>query len=98
MNTGILNVLSFSTDLQDWTWSVGAHPFSSTSAGWNVAGFHNDAMARSYIVTAFDESVRVVNSAVEILANERTRILYSELCLYFAVVGSNVFHLLPSAD
>ncbi|BBN07833.1 hypothetical protein MPTK1_4g06720 [Marchantia polymorpha subsp. ruderalis] len=59
--------------MHDWTWSVGAHPFSSTSAGWNVAGFHNDAMARSYIVTAFDESVRVVNSAVEILANERTQ-------------------------
>ncbi|KAL3688199.1 hypothetical protein R1sor_014508 [Riccia sorocarpa] len=59
--------------IHDWTWSVGAHPFSSTSSGWRVSNFQNDAIARSYIVTAFDESVRLMNSAVELLANERTQ-------------------------
>ncbi|KAL2630290.1 hypothetical protein R1flu_014976 [Riccia fluitans] len=59
--------------IHDWMWSVGGHPFSSTSMGWHVSDFHNDAIARSYIVTAFDESVRLMNSAVELLANERTQ-------------------------
>ncbi|CAM6088218.1 unnamed protein product [Calypogeia fissa] len=59
--------------IQDWLWSVGSHPFSSTSSGWNMSQFHNDAMARNYIITALDESIEVVNSGVRVLVNERTQ-------------------------
>ncbi|KAJ7540824.1 hypothetical protein O6H91_10G032800 [Diphasiastrum complanatum] len=57
---------------QDWTWEVGCHPFASTSDGWNVSYFQNDAVARSYIVTAIDESIENVNEAIEILLKEPT--------------------------
>lgn len=58
---------------QDWTWSTGCHPFSSTGWGSELSQLHRDALARSYIVTALDESIAVVNEAIEILAKEQTR-------------------------
>lgn len=57
---------------QDWRWSAGCHPFSSTSSGWQFTLFHSDVIARSYIVTALDESIEVVNEAITLLTKEPT--------------------------
>lgn len=63
-------------DAQDWTWSVGCNPLSITSQGWHISKFHSDTIARSYILTALEESIQIVNSAIYRLVTERTCILY----------------------
>ncbi|XP_006648628.1 uncharacterized protein LOC102707377 [Oryza brachyantha] len=60
------------TASEDWTWSVGCNPLSITSEGWQISEFQRDAIARNYIVTAVEESIRIVNSAVQRLITERT--------------------------
>ncbi|XP_011625789.1 uncharacterized protein LOC18440814 isoform X1 [Amborella trichopoda] len=58
--------------IQDWIWSVGCNAFSVTSQGWHISRFHSDTIARSYIVTALDESIQVMNDAIRLLVMERT--------------------------
>ncbi|KAK9097652.1 hypothetical protein Syun_024697 [Stephania yunnanensis] len=60
------------TAIEDWIWSVGCSPFSVTSQGWSISHFQSDTIARSYIITALEESIQRVNSAVRILTMERT--------------------------
>ncbi|GMI74224.1 hypothetical protein like AT5G58100 [Hibiscus trionum] len=60
------------TAIEDWIWSVGCSPFSITSQGWHVSKFQSDTIARSYIITTLDESIKLVNSAVHLLLRERT--------------------------
>ncbi|VVB16402.1 unnamed protein product [Arabis nemorensis] len=58
--------------IEDWTWSVGCNPFSITSQGWQLSQFQSDTIARSYIITALEESVQAVNSGIHHLRLERT--------------------------
>lgn len=58
--------------VEDWTWSVGCNPLSVTSQGWHISKFHSDTIARSYILTALEESIQIVNSAIYRLVSERT--------------------------
>ncbi|KAG6384846.1 hypothetical protein SASPL_153665 [Salvia splendens] len=60
---------------QDWTWSVGCNPFSVTSGGAHISQFQSDTIARSYILTTLEESIQLVNSAINLLLMERTCIL-----------------------
>ncbi|KAJ6863749.1 hypothetical protein NC652_040339 [Populus alba x Populus x berolinensis] len=60
------------TAIEDWVWSVGCNPFSITSRGWHVSQFQSDTIARSYIITALEDSIQLVNSAVRRLLMERT--------------------------
>ncbi|KAI3437281.1 uncharacterized protein J3R85_005529 [Psidium guajava] len=60
------------TAVEDWVWSVGCNPFSVTSQGWHISKFHSDSIARSYIVTALEESIQLVNSAIHLLVVERS--------------------------
>uniref|UniRef100_A0A0D9VFU6 DUF7906 domain-containing protein n=1 Tax=Leersia perrieri TaxID=77586 RepID=A0A0D9VFU6_9ORYZ len=60
------------TASEDWTWSVGCNPLSITSKGWQLSEFQRDVIARNYIVTAVEESIQVINSAVQQLITERT--------------------------
>ncbi|KAF0895546.1 hypothetical protein E2562_013861, partial [Oryza meyeriana var. granulata] len=63
------------TASEDWTWSVGCNPLSITSKGWQLSEFQRDVIARNYIVTAVEESIQIVNSAIQQLITERTSIL-----------------------
>ncbi|KAM7268421.1 hypothetical protein ACFE04_010587 [Oxalis oulophora] len=58
--------------IEDWTWSVGCNPLSMTSQGWHISQFQTDTIARSYIITALEESVQSVNSAIHLLLTGRT--------------------------
>lgn len=58
--------------IEDWIWSVGCNPLSITSQGWHISQFQSDTIARSYIITALEESIQLVNSAVHQLVMERT--------------------------
>ncbi|KAI4313424.1 hypothetical protein L6164_026408 [Bauhinia variegata] len=60
------------TAIEDWIWSVGCNPFSITSQGWQISRFHSDSIARSYVITALEESIQLVNSAIHLLLRERT--------------------------
>nr|XP_016445180.1 PREDICTED: uncharacterized protein LOC107770391 [Nicotiana tabacum] len=60
------------TAIEDWIWSVGCNPLSITSQGWHISKFHSDTVARSYVLTALEESIQLVNSAVHRLVMERT--------------------------
>ncbi|KAJ6958690.1 hypothetical protein NC653_040365 [Populus alba x Populus x berolinensis] len=60
------------TAIEDWVWSVGCNPFSITSRCWHVSQFQSDTIARSYIITALEDSIQLVNSAVRRLLMERT--------------------------
>lgn len=60
------------TAIEDWIWSVGCNPLSTTSQGWHISKFHSDTVARSYVLTALEESVQLVNSAINRLVMERT--------------------------
>ncbi|GAB2276230.1 hypothetical protein Dimus_010964 [Dionaea muscipula] len=60
------------TAMEDWIWSVGCNPYSITSKGWYVSQFQADTIARSYIITTLEESIRSVNSAIHHLTMERT--------------------------
>ena len=62
---------------QDWIWSVGCNPLSITSQGWHISKFQSDTIARSYILTTLEESIQIVNSAIQLLVVERTCILSS---------------------
>ncbi|MED6219181.1 hypothetical protein PIB30_033497 [Stylosanthes scabra] len=48
------------------------NPFSITSQGWHISQFQSDSIARSYIITALEESIQIVNSAIHLLMVERT--------------------------
>ncbi|XP_010443525.1 PREDICTED: uncharacterized protein LOC104735173 isoform X1 [Camelina sativa] len=58
--------------IEDWTWSVGCNPLSITSQGWRLSLFQSDTIARSYIITALEESIQAVNSGIHLLRLERT--------------------------
>nr|XP_010927142.1 uncharacterized protein LOC105049253 isoform X1 [Elaeis guineensis] len=60
------------TAIEDWTWSVGCNPLSITSQGWHLSQFQSDVIARSYIITALEESIQAVNAAIHRLVMERT--------------------------
>jgi len=60
------------TAFEDWTWSVGCNPLAVSSEGWRLSEFQQDAIARNYIITAVEESIQVVNSAIQRLRTERT--------------------------
>jgi hypothetical protein len=59
------------TAFEDWTWSVGCNPLSVSSEGWQLSEFQQDVIARNYIITAVDESIQVVNAAIQRLRTER---------------------------
>ncbi|CAL5058309.1 unnamed protein product [Urochloa decumbens] len=59
------------TAVEDWTWSVGCHPLSITSHGWQLSEFQQDAIGRNYIITSVEESIQIVNSAIQRLITER---------------------------
>ncbi|XP_047971385.1 uncharacterized protein LOC125214411 [Salvia hispanica] len=58
--------------IEDWTWSVGCNPFSVTSGDGHISQFQSDTIARSYILTTLEESIQLVNSAINLLLMERT--------------------------
>ncbi|CAH8358765.1 unnamed protein product [Eruca vesicaria subsp. sativa] len=58
--------------IEDWTWSVGCNPFSTTSQGWEISQFQSDTIGRSYMITALEESIQAVNSGIHLLRLERT--------------------------
>ncbi|KAL6977935.1 hypothetical protein U1Q18_026721 [Sarracenia purpurea var. burkii] len=60
------------TAIEDWIWSVGCSPLSVTSPGWHVSQFQSDTIARSYILTALEESILLINSAIQLLVMEHT--------------------------
>ncbi|KAG0475599.1 hypothetical protein HPP92_015285 [Vanilla planifolia] len=55
------------TAIEDWSWSVGCNPVSITSQGWHLSQLQSDAIARSYINTALEESILAVNAAIHLL-------------------------------
>eukprot|EP00271_Cylindrocystis_brebissonii_P006328 TRINITY_DN19063_c0_g1_i1.p1 TRINITY_DN19063_c0_g1~~TRINITY_DN19063_c0_g1_i1.p1 ORF type:complete len:958 (+),score=258.02 TRINITY_DN19063_c0_g1_i1:129-3002(+) len=57
---------------EDWRWSVGGHPLSATCREGKLTAFQHDAVARSFILTALDESVAEVNAGIALLAKEPT--------------------------
>ncbi|KAG5564784.1 hypothetical protein RHGRI_000854 [Rhododendron griersonianum] len=63
------------TAIEDWIWSVGCNPLSVTSQGWHISQFQSDTIARSYILTALEESILLMNSAIHLLVMEHTCIL-----------------------
>ncbi|XP_050372291.1 uncharacterized protein LOC126790182 [Argentina anserina] len=60
------------TAIEDWMWSAGCNPHSITSQGWTLSQFQSDTIARSYIITTLDESIQIVNSAIQLLGMELT--------------------------
>ncbi|KAK4755826.1 hypothetical protein SAY87_009583 [Trapa incisa] len=60
------------TAMEEWLWSVGCNPFSITSQGWHISKFQSDTIARSYIITALEESIQLINSAIHLLVFEGT--------------------------
>ncbi|GMN53529.1 hypothetical protein TIFTF001_022663 [Ficus carica] len=57
--------------------AMGCNPHSITSQGWHISQFQSDAIGRSYIITALEESIQVVNSAIHLLVTEHTSNLMS---------------------
>ncbi|KAI0504607.1 hypothetical protein KFK09_015559 [Dendrobium nobile] len=47
-------------------------PLSITSQGWHLSLFQTDAIARSYIITALEESIQTVNGVIHRLVLEQT--------------------------
>ncbi|KAK8953778.1 hypothetical protein KSP39_PZI002512 [Platanthera zijinensis] len=60
------------TAVEDWVWSVGCNPISTTSQGWQLSQFQTDAIARNYIITSLEESILAVNNAIHRLVLEQT--------------------------
>ncbi|KAK9741561.1 hypothetical protein RND81_03G113500 [Saponaria officinalis] len=60
------------TAVENWIWSVGCSPLSVTSEGWRISQFQSDTIARNYIITSLEESIQLVNSAINLLAREQT--------------------------
>ncbi|CAI5941946.1 unnamed protein product [Closterium sp. NIES-64] len=67
--------------VQDWRWAAGGHPLAAIGGGLlggggassaHVSSLQQDAMARSFVVTALDEAVATVNRAIAHLAAETT--------------------------
>lgn len=54
---------------------MGCNPLSITSKGWQLSEFQRDVIARNYIITAVEESIQIINSAIQQLITERTSIL-----------------------
>lgn len=54
---------------------MGCNTLSVSSKGWQLSEFQQDVIARNYIITAVEESIRVVNSAIQRLRTERESIL-----------------------
>ena len=54
---------------------MGCNPLSVSSEGWRLSEFQQDVIARNYIITAVEESILVVNSAIQRLKTERASIL-----------------------
>jgi len=54
---------------------VGCNPSAITSQGSQLSEFQQDVIARNYIITSVEESIQVVNSAIQQLVKERTSIL-----------------------
>ncbi|CAI5485471.1 unnamed protein product, partial [Closterium sp. Naga37s-1] len=70
-----------SSVVQDWRWAAGGHPLAAIGGGLlggggassaHVSSLQQDAMARSFVVTALDEAVATVNRAIAHLAAETT--------------------------
>lgn len=51
----------------DWTWSIGANPFSITSPGWKISQAQKDALHRTYFLDVIDLSIERVNHGIELL-------------------------------
>ena len=51
----------------DWTWSIGANPFSLTSPGWKISQPQRDALHRTYILDSVDLSIEMVNHGIRLL-------------------------------
>ena len=74
---------------QDWVWSVGCNPFSITSRGWQMSQFQSDTIARSYIITALEESIQLVNAAIR-------RLLMEHTCILAFLFSSNWISVIPT--
>jgi hypothetical protein len=74
---------------QDWVWSVGCNPFSITSRGWHMSQFQSDTIARSYIITALEESIQLVNAAIR-------RLLMEHTCILALLCSSNWISVIPT--
>lgn len=72
-------------------WSVGCNPMSITSQGWHLSRFQLDVIARSYIITALEESIQAVNTAINHLVLERTSILELFFLDLFQNAGTEKF-------
>jgi len=57
---------------QNWLWSVGDNPLAYTSSKYRFSLFHRDIAFRNYIVYALNDSIRIVNTAVQELVEEKT--------------------------
>uniref|UniRef100_A0A1J3G1V8 DUF7906 domain-containing protein n=1 Tax=Noccaea caerulescens TaxID=107243 RepID=A0A1J3G1V8_NOCCA len=68
----LVHSVAHQSAIEDWTWSVGCNPFSITSQGWQLSQFQSDTIARSYMITALEESIQAVNSGIHLLRLERT--------------------------
>ena len=54
---------------------MGCNPLSITSHGWQLSEFQQDVIGRNYIITSVEESIQIVNSAIQRLVTERASIL-----------------------
>lgn len=79
---------------QDWTWVAGSHVLSCTAKGYEVSSFQTDAIARSYMVTALDESIEILNAGISLLSKEGTCIHQS--CFYLLFLNYFVFLIIVS--
>ncbi|KAG2650865.1 hypothetical protein PVAP13_1NG207400 [Panicum virgatum] len=61
------------TAVEDWTWSVGCNPLSITSHGWQLSEFQQDVIGRNYIITSVEESIQIVNSAIQRLVSAMSK-------------------------
>lgn len=64
---------------QNWLWATGQAPFSSISPGLAVSEFHQDALARHYVVKFIRTATSMVNAAVHALADHKTTKANAEL-------------------
>ncbi|KAG6389018.1 hypothetical protein SASPL_150455 [Salvia splendens] len=64
------------TAIEDWTRSVGCNPVFCYIWRFTCFPIQSDTIARSYILTTLEESIQLVNSAINLLLMERTCILF----------------------
>ncbi|XP_042035159.1 uncharacterized protein LOC121781492 [Salvia splendens] len=60
------------TAIEDWTRSVGCNPVFCYIWRFTCFPIQSDTIARSYILTTLEESIQLVNSAINLLLMERT--------------------------